>query len=188
MLRFRLQVYLVRFLSFLFRSSFCLITCMAAFVNDSLWRCQIAVQLIMGTAWSIGPIFNGFGAGTEKPGAILTQVRVSGAARDFYLSQLPVLPVQTHLLCPYSPLRAIACIILSAHFKNPKHIAWNYENTYCTHRNGQRCSYGCCALPGKAARISCNGQWSTEKIHSFDGRLWDFLWGFYFIYNNILTT
>ena len=93
--------------------------------------------IIMGTAWSTGPIFNGFGAGivqlveraTEKPGAILV---VSGAARDFYLSQLPVLPLQTHLRCPYSPPRAIACINLSAHFKNPKHIVWISKNTYCT--------------------------------------------------------
>ena len=40
--------------------------------------------IIMGTAWSIGPIFNGFGAGiaqlveraTEKPGAILVEFPV----------------------------------------------------------------------------------------------------------------
>ena len=88
--------------------------------------------IIMGTAWSIGPIFTGFGAGiaqlveraTEKPGAILTRVRVSGAARDFYQSQLLA---QTLLRRPYSPPCAIACINLSAHFKNPKHIVWIYR-------------------------------------------------------------
>ena len=38
---------------------------------------------------------------TEKPGAILTWVRIPSAARDFYpYSQLPV---QTLSRCPYSP-------------------------------------------------------------------------------------
>ena len=65
--------------------------------------------IIMGTAWSIGHILYAFGTGTaelvvhatEKPGAILTRVRLPGAARDFSPSQLPV---HTLLRCPTTPV------------------------------------------------------------------------------------
>ena len=53
-----------------------------SFYNYGAWRAQLVERP------------------TEKPGAILTRVRVPGVARDFCPSQLPV---QTLLRCPYSP-------------------------------------------------------------------------------------
>ena len=149
--------------------------------------------IIMGTAWSTGPIFNGFGAGivqlveraTEKPGAILV---VSGAARDFYLSQLPVLPLQTHLRCPYGPLRAIACINLSAHFKNPKHIVWIYKNTHSTQIAMDSAALTA-AVPYRVRQpefpATDNEVLKKKSIHSMAGFG---LTKLYFIYNNTLTT
>ena len=71
---------------------------------------------------------------TEKPGAILTRVRVPGAARDFSLS------VQTLLRCPYSPRVQSHT---STSVRTPKipnignHIIlWPHDNTVHSDRNG----------------------------------------------------
>ena len=79
---------------------------------------------------------------TEKPGdAILTRVRIPGAARDFSPSQFPV---QTLLRCPYGPLSvcSVTWIYICANIKQPKHwrpshclYTQNYDNVY-TDTNG----------------------------------------------------
>ena len=56
--------------------------------------------------------------GTKKPGTILTWVQFHDAARDLY----PTVNFQCRLyygVC--TPLCAMACINICAHFKNPKH-------------------------------------------------------------------
>ena len=103
---------------------------------------------------------------TDKPGAILTRVRVPGAARDLYLllSQLSVQTPSTGLRhpsfneegagkrcseCAFSadsvtvsvqPPCATACINICVHVKNPntdsKNVVRTQENTTDTDRNG----------------------------------------------------
>ena len=75
---------------------------------------------------------------TEKPGAILTRVRVPSAARKF-ISQSQLL-MQILLRCPYIPLvqshasTSVRMLKICAHVKNPKHwqpctIVWTRQNT-----------------------------------------------------------
>ena len=54
---------------------------------------------------------------TEKPGAILTRVRVPGVARDLSPSQFSV----RTLTVSVQPLRAITCISICTNVKNPEH-------------------------------------------------------------------
>ena len=77
---------------------------------------------------------------TEKPGAILTRVRVPSAARDFFV----VVPVSTpsadSLTVSTQPPGAIACINICAHIKAPKHRqpfhCLDTRNTTLTDKNG----------------------------------------------------
>ena len=77
---------------------------------------------------------------TEKPGAILTQVRVP-VRQDFFFLSLSQLPAQTLLRCPYSPLCAIphASTCVRTIKKNPKH----WQPYYCldTHTHTQNCTH-----------------------------------------------
>ena len=54
---------------------------------------------------------------TEKPGAILTWVRVPSTAKDFLPGQFSVHSLMMSVL----PARATACINICMHVKNPKH-------------------------------------------------------------------
>ena len=98
---------------------------------------------------------------TEKPGAILTRVRVSGAARDFFSQSQ--LSMQTLWRCPYSSLCATAYINICAHVKNPKHWQPHHcqdTRKYCTHRQEWVALFFAAAVlyPSKATWISRKGQ------------------------------
>ena len=57
----------------------------------------------------------------EKPGAILTRVWVSGAAKDFFLPEST--SSADSLTVSVQPPCAIECINICVHVKNPKHLA-----------------------------------------------------------------
>ena len=89
----------------------------------------------------------------EKPGAIVTRVRVPGAANNFFprvnfqckLSYgVHTAPqVQSHTS---TSVRTVKIPNTGSHT-----IVWTRENTAHTGRNGyKRCSCGCCALPREA--------------------------------------
>ena len=94
----------------------------SSILTDSVWfACTVTVTEI---AHSVE-------RPTQKPGTILTRVRVPGAARDFSLS------VQTLLLCPYSP-RVQSHTSASGRAPNTgSHImVWPHDDTVHSDRNG----------------------------------------------------
>ena len=98
---------------------------------------------------------------TEKPGTVLMQVWVSGAARDCsprvsfqcrsLIFQYPCSPsVQSHASTSVRTLKIPSI--------GSQTFVWTHENTALTDRNGQCCSCSCCDS-GKTTQISSKGQY-----------------------------
>ena len=102
---------------------------------------------------------------TEKLGAILTRVRVPGAAREFS----PRVSFRCRLSYGVraAPLCAIACINICVHVKNLKHgQPYHCLDTQIMHTligMGSAALAAAVPYPGKATRISCKGQRSTKQ-------------------------
>ena len=79
----------------------------------------------------------------EKPGAILTRVRVPGAAMDFFtlfFFAQRQLPVQTVLRCPYSPRvqshASTSVRTLQTPYLDNHASVWTHENAAHTNKGG----------------------------------------------------
>ena len=106
---------------------------------------------------------------TEKPGTILTQLRVSGAARNFFSQHQ--LPVQTLLQCPYSPhVQSHASTSVST-LKIPntgsRTIVWTQ---YCTHID-RNVLVAAVLYPGMVTRIPTRASEALPKINFHYKRL-----------------
>ena len=102
---------------------------------------------------------------TEKPGVILTRVRLPGAARDF-LSESAF--SADSLKVSVQPPCAVACIKICVQVKNPKHR----QPCCCRHTKilhtligmGSAALAAALPYPGTATRITHKGRRSTEKL------------------------
>ena len=103
---------------------------------------------------------------TEKPGVILTRVRLPGAARDF-LSESAF--SADSLKVSVQPPCAVACIKICVQVKNPKH---RQPYHCCRHTKilhtligmGSAALAAALPYPGTATRITHKGRRSTEKL------------------------
>ena len=77
---------------------------------------------------------------TERPGAILTRVRVPGAERDYFTRSQHLRLLQTVLRCPYSTRVKSHASTAVRTFKIPNTgshtIVWTQENNIHTDKNG----------------------------------------------------
>ena len=108
--------------------------------------CLLTMQIIFSPAQGAG-IAQLVERLTEKPGAILTRVRVPSAARDFSPSQLPV---QTLLRRPYSPCVQSLASTSERTLKIPNTgshtIVWTHESTAHADRNAYSIALLWCLL------------------------------------------